>query len=95
MFPLQMSGPVEQPHDALIFIDDPVELYISQRITKHELSKLRKAHKMTQKDVAAATGLSVQCVSDIESESSGNPTLKSIVRYLACFGYEMYFRKSQ
>ena len=61
--------------------------------SEFELSKLRKAHKMTQKQVAEATGLSVQCISDIESETGGNPTLKSIIRYLNCFGYELYFQK--
>ena len=77
----------------LVFYDDPVETYISQRISKAELSKIRKRSKMTQKEVAKVTGLSVQCISDIESESQGNPTLKSIVRYLNCFGYELCFQK--
>lgn len=73
--------------------NDPVELYMNNRITKMDLSRLRKSHKMTQKQVAEVTGLSVQCISDIESESSGNPTLKSIIRYLNCFGYDLYFQK--
>lgn len=77
----------------IIFFNDPIELYIDNRVAKFELSKLRKAHKMTQKQVAEATGLSVQCISDIESETGGNPTLKSIIKYLNCFGYELYFQK--
>lgn len=77
----------------IIFKDDPAEVYIDQRISKMELYKIRKANKMTQKEVASATGLSVQCISDIESESSGNPTLKSLVKYLNCFGYEVCFQK--
>ena len=81
------------PWEPIIFFNDPIEIYMNNRCTKFELSKLRKAHKMTQKEVAEATGLSVQCISDIESETSGNPTLKSIIRYLNCFGYELFFQK--
>ena len=77
----------------IVFKDDPAEIYIDQRITKMELYKIRKNHKMTQKEVSKATGLSIQCISDIESESAGNPTLKSLVKYLNCFGYELYFQK--
>ena len=80
-------------YEPIIFFNDPIEIYMNNRITKFELASLRKAHKMTQKQVAEATGLSVQCISDIESETSGNPTLKSIIRYLNCFGYELYFQK--
>ena len=80
-------------YEPIIFFNDPIEIYMNNRIAKFELASLRKAHKMTQKQVAEATGLSVQCISDIESETSGNPTLKSIIRYLNCFGYELYFQK--
>lgn len=68
------------------------ESYISQRITKIELSKLRRMNKMTQKDLSRLSGLSTQCISDIESEKSGNPTFKSIMKYLNVLGYELYFR---
>ena len=67
------------------------EVLISTILSKIELLKLRKSKKMTQKDVAQKTGLSIKCISDIES-SSGNPTLKSIIKYLECLGYEMYFK---
>lgn len=79
----------------IVFLNDPVEIYINQRMSKMELSKIRKRNKMTQKDVSAMTGLSVQCISDIESESAGNPTLKSLVKYLNCFGYEICFQKKE
>ena len=52
---------------------------------------LRKQSSLTQKEVSDASGLSVQCISDIEGD--GNPTLNSIVRYLNCFGYEISFKK--
>lgn len=79
--------------DPIIFFNDPIELYLNTRITKAELYKLRKAHHMTQKQVSDATGLSMSCISDIESEDSGNPTLRSVQRYLACFGYELTFSR--
>lgn len=78
--------------EPMIFCD-PVEQYISKRITKMQLSAIRKINHLTQKEMANLTGLSVQCISDIENEENGNPTLKSIVKYLDCLGYEMCFQK--
>ena len=73
--------------------NDPVDEYISKRLTKMELGTLRRVKRLTQKEVSQLTGLSIQCISDIENETSGNPTLKSIVKYLDCLGYEMTFQK--
>lgn len=76
-----------------MIISDPTEHYISKRLTKMQLSDLRKIKRLTQKDMSMITGLSVQCISDIESENVGNPTLKSLIKYLDCLGYEMSFQK--
>lgn len=72
---------------------DPIEEFISKRLTKMQLADLRKISHMTQKEISAKTGLSVQCISDIESENGGNPTFKSLVKYLDCLGYEICFQK--
>ena len=76
-------------------IQDPLEEYISKRLTKMQLGSLRKAKRMTQKDLSTLTGLSVQCISDIESENTGNPTLRSLIKYLDCLGYEICFQRKQ
>lgn len=76
-------------------IQDPLEEYISKRLTKMELGSLRKSKGMTQKDLSTLTGLSVQCISDIENENSGNPTLRSMIKYLDCLGYEICFQRKQ
>lgn len=78
--------------EAMIF-SDPTEQYISTRLTKMQLADLRKIKHLTQKDLSTITGLSVQCISDIENEKSGNPTLRSLVKYLDCLGYEICFQK--
>ena len=74
-------------------INDPFEQLISNRLTKMELSSLRKSKRLTQKELSNISGLSIQCISDIESENSGNPTLKSLIKYLDCLGYEISFQK--
>ena len=78
--------------EPMIFVD-PTEQFISTRLTKMQLSDLRKIKHLTQKELSMITGLSVQCISDIESENSGNPTLKSLIKYLDCLGYEICFQK--
>lgn len=79
--------------DPILTETDPLEEYISRRLTKMQLGDLRRIKHLTQKQVADMTGLSVQCISDIESEDSGNPTLKSLNRYLECLGFEIAFQK--
>lgn len=73
--------------------DTEKEQYISRILTKMELAELRKSKGLSQKELSALSGLSVQCISDIENVSSGNPTLKSITRYLDSLGFEMLFKK--
>ena len=80
--------------EPMIF-SDPLEEYISKRLTKMQLGSLRRSKRITQKEMSALTGLSIQCISDIESENSGNPTLRSIIKYLDCLGYELYFQRKQ
>lgn len=72
---------------------DITEEFISKRLTKMELSLLRKSKGISQKEMSKVSGLSTQCISDIENPNGGNPTLKSIVRYLECLGYEISFQK--
>ena len=74
---------------------DYFEQYISRRLTKMELSSMRKSRGITQKELSQISGLSIQCISDIESENSGNPTLRSLIRYLDCLGYEIAFQKKE
>lgn len=78
-----------------IEIKSPKEFdqYISKRLTKMQLSELRKSKGLSQKAMSELSGLSIQCISDIESSNSGNPTLRSMIKYLECLGYEMTFQK--
>lgn len=72
---------------------DDFDQYLSKRLTKMQLSELRKSKGLSQKAMSDLSGLSVQCISDIESSNSGNPTLRSMIKYLECLGYEMAFQK--
>lgn len=74
---------------------DELEQYISKRLTKMELSSMRKSRGISQKDLSKISGLSVQCISDIESINNGNPTLRSLIKYLDCLGYEITFQKKE
>ena len=80
-------------NDAKDMKDIELEQFISRRLTKMELVELRKAKGLSQKELSTISGLSVQCISDIENASSGNPTLRSITKYLDSLGYEMMFKK--
>lgn len=76
--------------DPMVMNVDDTSSTITKILLKMEFRMLREMHHMTQQDLAKASGLSIQCISDIENPSSGNPTLKSITRYLDAFGYELH-----
>ena len=84
-----------EPHCPIIFVGDKVELELSRIETNYQLHTIRKRHRMSQRQVSELTGLSVKCISDIESINNGNPTLKSIMKFLDCFGYEVVIKKKQ
>ena len=70
-------------------------LFGKNRSYSEILSDLRKIKHLTQKDLSLITGLSIQCISDIESKNSGNPTLKSLIKYLDALGYEICFQRNK
>lgn len=74
---------------------DEFEQYISKRLTKMELGMMRKSKGISQKELSKVSGLSIQCISDIESTNNGNPTLRSLIKYLECLGYEIAFQKKE
>lgn len=73
-------------------LDKEIECHIASVISKMELKEAREHCNLTQAQVSEASGLSVKCISDIEN-SKGNPTFRSLQRYLNALGYEMLFRK--
>lgn len=66
--------------------------HMSAKLTKMQLSELRKSKHLTQKELSTLSGLSTNCISGIEGDD-GNPTLKSILKYIDTLGYEMLFKK--
>lgn len=70
-----------------------IDKYISRRLTKDELSEMRKAKGLSQKELSDISGLSVRCISDIENANEGNPTLNSIIKYINALGYEIMFQR--
>ena len=58
---------------------------------QEQLIQMRKAEKMTQKDVASVTGLSQQAVSRIEKGSGA--TIGSLIKYLTGIGYSIQLKK--
>ena len=79
----------EKLRNPIILAGDPIDLEINKIELKTALKSLRKRHRIPQKLMAERTGLSVKCISDIESSTGGNPTLNSILKYLDCLGYDL------
>ena len=69
--------------------------FIADRITRLELVNARKSKNLTQKDIHDITGLSMSCISSIESETDSSPTLRSMIKYLNAVGMEICFKKKE
>lgn len=78
--------------EPLVFIDKERDRYISLKLTKMDLASLRKSSGYTQREVSELGGLSISCINGIESDD-GNPTFRSILKYLDVLGYELSFKK--
>ena len=73
---------------------DDVDLGIASRLIKMQLTGLRKARHVTQKELAKMTGLSEGCISNIESdgERDNSPTLRSLLKYAQALGADLYIK---
>lgn len=65
------------------------DLEIQYTLFKMQLKMVRDYKHFKQQDISDLTNLSTKCISDLESTKQGNPTLKSIIKYLDCMGYEL------
>jgi DNA-binding XRE family transcriptional regulator len=68
------------------------EEFLARIDLQRKLIETRKAERMTQKDVANASGLSQQAVSRIEKGCGA--TVSSLIKYLSGTGYSIVLRKN-
>ena len=64
--------------------------FISESIVRTKLLNARKTAGLTQSELAAKSGLSISCISNMESmDSKQSPKLDSVVKYLEALGYRL------
>jgi transcriptional regulator with XRE-family HTH domain len=66
------------------------EAMIADKLLRMQLHNARKARGLSQQDVSNLSGLSVSCISNIESGEDSSPTLRSLIKYCSALGIEMY-----
>lgn len=62
-------------------MDTNTEYLIQDKLIRMQLTNIRKAKRLTQKDISKLSGLSESCISNIESGANSSPTLRSLIRY--------------
>lgn len=65
---------------------------ISDKLLRMQISNIRKAKHLTQKQVAELSGLSETTISNIESGSDSSPTLRSVMRLCNALDIELYVK---
>lgn len=71
------------------------DLYITDRLLRMDLKRIRESQRMTQKQISEICGLSLNCISSIENadDTIQSPTLRSMNKYLEALGFEMCFKR--
>jgi len=67
------------------------ESMIQDKLLRMELTNARKSKNLTQKQLSEISGLSVSCISSIESgDETTSPTLRSLIKYSTALGIQFY-----
>lgn len=81
----ETSSPEMMTTEDVILEGDLATMYL-----KGQLKEIRRMKGYSQKDIIKLTGLSAKTIHAIETPlQDGNPTLKSLLRYLAVLGGEL------
>lgn len=70
------------------------DMMIADKLIRMQLADIRKS-KMSQKDLSEISGLSLSCISNIESGKQSSPTLRSIIKYATALGIELYIKQDE
>lgn len=70
------------------------DMMIADKLIRIQLANIRKS-KMSQKDLSEISGLSLGCISNIESGEQSSPTLRSIIRYATALGIDLYIKQDE
>lgn len=68
---------------------------ISDKLLRMQLCDIRKSKHLTQNDVSELSGLSVSCISNIETGEQSSPTLRSLIKYATALGIELYIKQNE
>lgn len=69
------------------------DLFIEEKLARMQLADIRKS-KMSQKELSERSGLSINCISNIESGES-SPTLRSVMKYVSALGLNIYIKTGE
>ena len=66
-----------------------MENEIQEQLLRIQLTEIRKS-KMSQAELSKISGLSITCISSIESSNDRSPTLRSLIKYAISLGVDLY-----
>lgn len=67
---------------------------IIDKMLRMQLTNIRKSKHISQEKLSKISGLSVSCISNIESGENTSPTLRSLIKYTSALGIELYIGNS-
>ena len=63
---------------------------IKDKLIRMQLTNIRKSKNLNQKQLSEISGLSLSCISNIESGTDNSPTLRSLIKYANALNVEIY-----
>lgn len=70
------------------------DILITDKLLRMQLAEIRKS-KMSQKELSEISGLSLGCISNIESGEQSSPTLRSVIKYATALGIDLYIKQNE
>lgn len=68
---------------------------INDKLLRMQLHNIRKSKHLTQNDISELSGLSISCISNIETGEQSSPTLRSLIKYATALGIELYIKENE
>lgn len=69
---------------------DNLDYSVKDKLLRMQLVDIRKSKHLTQKQISEISGLSISCISNIESSDLTSPTVRSLLRYANAIGVDLY-----
>lgn len=76
-------------------VKEAIDVFNAECKFRLKLKEIRKAQKITQKELSKELGLNQQAISRFENDEDTSPSLEKVIAYCNILGYELDLKPKQ